>query len=177
MTKPPFKGPIDDALLALCAFSEGDLEAFRAGLDGIDTEGAGPWWYLNEGMRIGRVHVDGARLEAAGVNGWFLYFLKGDAETASIPDSCVASEEEVEDWYHSDDRWGDRAPLALSRYPAEAHAALRQEHYFGGYDADIVGLWRKDSHLYVYHAHPEGFWLLAKSPVDFVQQAATKIGR
>ncbi|MEL6182880.1 MAG: hypothetical protein AAFS10_28250, partial [Myxococcota bacterium] len=45
-----------------------------------------------------------------------------------------------------------------------------------GWGEDVVGLWRRPGgYTSLYHAHPEGFWLLGYDAVDFVERAVARL--
>ncbi|MBH25137.1 MAG: hypothetical protein CMH57_11910 [Myxococcales bacterium] len=176
-THPEIYRPlVDAALLRVGEFCGADLRGLQRALAPIEVErgggrlSLGPWGYVEEALCRARPLVMGARLREALGCGWFTYFMEGGADRyeghALIEDAGALSMDA--------DVWG--VPLFLEAYPEEAWPFLRQQAYVGGFDEDVVGLWRRPGgYSSLCHAHPEGFWVLGYDAVDFVERAAARL--
>ncbi len=149
-----FKPLIDAALLEIARKGGGDVEAVQKELDALDaTQYRRQWSYLMRALSRTRTHLLTDKVLQA-PNHWFDHFLEGN---------------------HYDTRDKDVDSI-IEYYPERAQEALRQENLVGGYDADIIGLWKRDDgHESVYHAHMEGFWILGEDTIDFVASFATHL--
>jgi hypothetical protein len=154
-----FKPLIDAALLRIGrkAGVDEDLATLLGGLD--VPPGGGAWTYLLEALRaaqplgLAKTVPDGE---------WAHYFLSGEHESYAGHTT-----------HHDDDDDGSISYVNLRDYPREARPALRQGHFVGGYDADVIAMWRRaDGRYSPCHAHVEGFWLLGQDPIDFIERAA-----
>lgn len=154
-----FKPLIDAALLRIARKASCDDEAARV-LGALETQpGGGPWTYLLEAS---------SKLRPLGLaqtvrkGEWAHYFLAGEHESYQGHTT-----------HRDDDDDGSIPYVNLRHYPAEARAALKQGNFVGGYDADVIAMWRRSDGRYSpCHAHPEGFWLLGQDAIDFAERAA-----
>jgi hypothetical protein len=155
------------AFAELGRFAGADLEAVQAALDGIDTTGMGPWGYLLAAASATKPLVFNDKVKEA------LGFRWGRQlwEPSDIPVFGGMTEDEVErdpDDYETN-------YIVAEYYPEEAHEALEQDYFWGGSDADVLGLWIKDGIAKVFHAHMEGFWILGEDPIDFFEKIVAQI--
>lgn len=137
-------------------------------LDEIKLEDRGPWGYLTEGISTTSALLFNEKLKKAMGTAWIRQLWEPSDQYAVFGGNTEDEVEQDEDDY-------DTNYIIAEYYPEEAHEALEQDNYWGGSDADVLGLWVKDGIAKVYHAHIEGFWILAEDPVDFFQKEVAKI--
>lgn len=155
-----FKPLIDGALLRI-GRKVGVDDKLSLVLGALEAPpGSGPWTYLMAAITAARpLGLDKAIRDGE----WAHYFLGGQHESY-----------EGHTTYRDEDDDGSVPYVNLRHYPAEARPALKQGTFVGGYDADVIALWRRaDGRYSPCHAHPEGFWLLGQDAIEFVERAAT----
>lgn len=154
-----FKPLIDAALLRIGkkAGVEDELVKLLGSLEA--PPGGGPWTYLMDAIRAAQP----LGLAKVVPNGeWAHYFLSGEHESY-----------EGHTTHRDEDDDGSISFVNVRNYPREARPALRQGHFVGGYDADVIAMWRRaDGRYSPCHAHMEGFWLLGQDAIDFIERAA-----
>ncbi|MBW2703622.1 MAG: hypothetical protein JRF33_22630 [Deltaproteobacteria bacterium] len=166
---PEVYKPLFDAEFAkLAELAGADLAAVQKLLDEIKLEGRGPWGYLTGGVSATAALLFNDKLKDALGYTWVRQLWEPSDQFAMFGGM---TEDEVE--RDPDDY--DTNYIVAEYYPEESREALAEDNYWGGGDADVVGLWVKDGVAKVYHAHMEGFWILGEDPVDFLQKEVAKI--
>jgi hypothetical protein len=160
-----FRPLIHQELLRIARAVDADEAALARKLTALSARGHAvgrtQWEYLLSALDVARPHLwnDTTRERFAG--DWFGYFLEG-RHKKYVPHRLVLDTDEDGD--------GGGHAVFLESHDEIARPCLRQERFVGGYDADVVALWRrKGGYESVCHSHPEGFWLLGRDAAEFAQ--------
>lgn len=158
-----YKPLLDAEFAKLVELVGGDKAEVQKHLDSIDTEGCRPWDYLTSGINATKKIIFTEKLQEALGYSWTKHLWQaGDQYT------CFGGMSE--DDFEQDPDDFETNYIIGEYYPEESHEALQQDDFWGGSDADVVGLWSKDAITKIFRAHMEGFWILGEDPVDFFQK-------
>jgi hypothetical protein len=165
-----YKPLIDEALLRIARASGGD-EAKTSEILEAQAPDGGPWTYLNDVVPEVRDSIVTDALSEVMQGQWAFQFLEGTIDRYLETWDYVESADD----YQPDPMSMGGMPVILEYYPEESHECLRQCHYIGGADADIIALWDREDRTSVCHAHMEGFWILGEDPADYIENIADKV--
>ncbi len=181
-----YKPLIDEAILQLVKYNEGQVEEAREILKGLKTntivemendffntasqEGflkfmeenaseISALGYLKKSMYKLKKYLNDGKLKPKLENEWINVLF----EPGRYFDDSEESIQEIRD------------NLVLKNYPQEGWEALQQEDYLVVEDADFLGVWKRSGRESIYHAHPEGFWVLGDDPVDWIEKVVSKV--
>jgi hypothetical protein len=170
--RPEIFKPLVDAALSRIAAVGGRTFTPPAEVEA----GTGPWGYLDAAVTAGRADLTTVAVaNALGEHTWNHQFLLGKLAEHFTSYDVVETEEDAAGGDDEEEDFGfEGRPVVLSYYPEESHECLRQAHFVGGADADVIALWKRADRTSVCHAHMEGFWILGEDPVDFIERIAAK---
>lgn len=78
---------------------------------------------------------------------------------------------ETEYDYDPSDLESEDYAIVLENYPKKSHDALKQDKFWGGNAAEVVGIWKqKDGVEAVYKATPTEFTILGEDAIDYLEQ-------
>jgi hypothetical protein len=169
--RPEIFKPLVDAALSRIAAVDARTFTPPAAVE----PGTGPWGYLEAAVAAGRADLTTLAVgNALGEHSWGHRFLLGKLAEHLTAFEAVETEEEAAGGDDEEDFDPEGRPIVLAYYPEESHECLRQGHFVGGADADVIALWQRADRTSVCHAHMEGFWILGEDPVDFIERIAAK---
>lgn len=174
-TKPEiFKPLIDGAWVEMAEIVGADQGKVRDVLNKIPLESlqdgnSTSFRYLKVTAGNLRGIIFTEKAEALLRNTWFKHIIREPVNEPPVYGG------ETEDEFNAEDASEDDNPVFLEHYPEESHEALRQNLYIGGYDADVLGLWSTESGVKIFHAHPEGFWILGEDAIDWLTKTVEEI--
>ncbi len=165
---PEYKVAIDAELRRLARKAGGDEDGVQAALDAVDAKG-GPWAYLERVLRTARDPLFEGDIPKRLERTLLGRLLSDDPFDGDGPPSVYETREEA-----GEDEEGGNV-VYLEFYPKKAKKPLRDGEVIAASGADVWVLEPLEGgDARFSHAHPEGFWVLAKGAVELVKKQVEK---
>lgn len=159
-----FKPLIDEAILKIAAWAGVDTDRVESILDSLNANRYSPFEYLYTAMRKVKSVLFIERVEAQMKFGSAKYLFNNPEQQ-----HLYVGESEYD--YDPADLEAEDYAVILENYPDKAHAALKQNHFWGGHNADVMGIWvTKEGIERVFHANATTFTILGEDAIDFIEK-------
>ena len=159
-----FKPLIDEYLLRIAQWANVDTEKIANILSQLNAARYTPFEYLYTACRKVKSVLFIERVEVQLNYGY-------SRQLFNSPEINYVYAGETEYDYDPSDLESEDYAIVLENYPKKAHDALKQDKFWGGNAAEVVGVWRqKDGVEAIYKASPTEFVILGEDAVDYLEQ-------
>ncbi len=159
-----FKPAIDESILKIATWAGVDTDRVESLLDSLNANRYSAFEYLYTAMRKVKSVLFIERVEAQMKFGWSKYLFNNPEQQ-----HLYVGESEYD--YDPSDLEAEDYAVVLENYPDKAHAALKQNRFWGGHNADVVGIWvTKEGIERVFHANAAAFNILGEDAIDFIEK-------
>jgi hypothetical protein len=163
-----FKPLIDKSIEKIAAWAGVDTKKIQSVLSLLSAQRYSGFEYLYNAMRKVKPLIFIEKVETRLTFGWSKHLFNNPEQEHIYVGETIYDYDEA-------DLESEQYAIVLEDYPKAAHAALKQNTFWGGSGAEVAGVWtNRDGVETIYVASPKKFEILAEDAVDFIEKIIEK---
>jgi hypothetical protein len=163
-----FKPLIDKSIEKIAAWAGVDTKKIQSVLSLLSAQRYSGFEYLYNAMRKVKPLIFIEKVEIRLTFGWSKHLFNNPEQEHIYVGETIYDYDEA-------DLESEQYAIVLEDYPKDAHAALKQNTFWGGSGAEVAGVWtNREGVETIYVASPKKFEILAVDAVDFIEKIIEK---